>query len=368
MLSVACQVLRGDFVVDASFAAPLPGVVAIFGRSGCGKSTLVNAIAGLVQPRTGRITLNDTVLFDSARRVDVRPEARRMGYVFQEGRLFPHLRVRGNLRYGDARARVTGPRIAFDDVVELLGLAALLDRRPNTLSGGERQRVAMGRALLAQPQLLLLDEPFAALDTARRQDVLPYLERLRDTLRIPMVYVSHDFDEVLRVATHVVLLDAGVVVAQGSPAAISRDSTLRRIVGPDAISSVIEGVVSTDAGAGLARVAVGSGYLSVNAPLAQSGTRLRLQIMARDVILATSAPQGLSVRNAIEGNVVSLRADEGDTALVDVDVGGGQHVTSRITREAVESLALLPGKKVWALFKAVSLRGHWYPAPEASSA
>lgn len=359
-LRIEARVRRGAFVLDASFAAKLPGVVALFGRSGCGKSTLVNAIAGLVTPEVGRISLNDVVLFDRERHIDVAPEARRLGYVFQEGRLFPHLRVRGNLAYGGKRSRVSGARIAFDDVVDLLGLAALLDRRPNSLSGGERQRVAIGRALLAQPQLLLLDEPFAALDDARRLDVLPYLERLRDSLRIPMVYVSHDFDEVLRVATHVVLLDSGTVVAQGSPSTMSRDSNLRRIVGPDAISSVVEGVVSTDAGAGLARVSVGSGHLNVNAPLAQRGTRIRMQIMARDVILATSAPQGLSVRNAIEGTVASLRADEGETVLVDVDVGGDQQVTSRVTREAVEALELIPGKCVWALFKAVSLRGHWF--------
>src|SRR6186713_2743392 len=230
MLRVELRKRRGDFTLESAFSAPTPGVTAIFGRSGCGKSTLISLIAGLLTPDSGRVAVGDDVWYDSERQLSVDTRHRRMGVVFQDARLFPHLSVRANLDYGLQRLPKTAERpMKFDDVVSLLGLATLIERRTNQLSGGERQRVALGRALLAQPRLLLLDEPLASLDAARREEVLPYLEKLRDELAIPIIYVSHQFEEVLRLATHVVLMDRGKVLSQGSLDDLSLHPELRAI-------------------------------------------------------------------------------------------------------------------------------------------
>ena len=233
MLRVALTWQRPQFSLHARFEAATPGIIALFGRSGSGKTTLVNLIAGLLAPDAGEVSLDGEVLTDTQAGISVPAERRRIGYVFQNARLFPHLNVAGNLRYGAKRARAVAPFIRFDEVVALLGLEPLLTRRTHQLSGGERQRVALARALLSQPRLLLLDEPLASVDVARREEVLPYLEALRDRLEIPMVYVSHQFEEVLRLATHLVLIEAGEVLAQGTVGAVSLAPQLQRIVGPD---------------------------------------------------------------------------------------------------------------------------------------
>jgi molybdate transport system ATP-binding protein len=362
MLAVALQRRQGEFRLDIAFEAPTPGVIALFGRSGCGKTTVVDLIAGLRRADAGRIEIDGVTLLDSARGVAVPAERRRVGYVFQDGRLFPHLDVRGNLAYGQRRAGRAGVRVGFAEVVELLGLDALLARRVHQLSGGEKQRVALGRALLAQPRLLLLDEPLAALDQARREEVLPYLERLRDELALPMLLVTHDYDEVLRLATHMVLMDGGRLLAQGPPAQLSLAPELRAIVGPEAIGAVLEGVVAAvDAGAGLARVDVAGGALSIEAGALAAGQRVRLQLLARDLILATERPRALSVRNALAGRVTAIEADGAHAALVHVDAGGTP-VIVRVTAQAAGELALQPGLAVWVLVKAVTLRTHVYQA------
>jgi molybdate transport system ATP-binding protein len=360
MLAVTLRRRQGAFLLDLAFEAPTPGVIALFGRSGCGKTTTVDLIAGLRGPDAGRIEVDGTTLFDSARRLAVPAERRRIGYVFQEARLFPHYSVRGNLLYGAAG---NAPRrVGFDEVVELLGLAPLLERRVHQLSGGEKQRVALGRALLAQPRLLLLDEPLAALDQARRAEVLPYLERLRDQLALPMLLVTHDFDEVLRLATHVVLLERGRVVAQGPPTRVSLAAELRAIVGPEAIGAVLEGsVAAVDVANGLARVDVGAGTLSVEAEGLALGARVRLQLLARDLILATERPHALSVRNALAGRVTALEPDGAHATLVQVAVGTTPLIV-RVTAQAVGELALRPGLSVWVLIKAVTLRSHVFHA------
>src|SRR5579863_7617716 len=237
MLSVTAKKRRGAFLLDAQFELPTPGVVALFGRSGCGKTTLVSVIAGLLLADSGRVALDDDVLLDTRLRINVPPESRCIGYVFQDARLFPHMSVEANLRYALKRAAVT-PFVGMDRVVELLDLEPLMSRRTHQLSGGERQRVAIGRGLLSQPRLLLLDEPLASLDASRREEVLPYLETLRDQLAIPMVYVSHNFDEVLRLATHIVLLESGQTVAQGGVGEMSLNPRLRAMIGPDAVGAV----------------------------------------------------------------------------------------------------------------------------------
>jgi molybdate transport system ATP-binding protein len=289
VLSIDLKLRRGAFALDVAFDAPTPGVVALFGASGSGKTTLIDLCAGLLRPAAGRIELDGEVLFDAGR-IDVAPERRAIGYVFQDARLFPHRSVAGNLRYGERRARSRAATASFAEIAELLGLGALLDRRPHQLSGGERQRVAIGRALLSRPRLLLLDEPLASIDRARRQEVLPYLERLRDRFRIPIVYVSHQFDEVLRLATHVVLIDGGRVAAQGGVSEVSRDPALRTLLGADGAGAVVEGeVVSVDA-AGVASVRIGAGQIALPAESARAGWRVRVHVRASEVVLATEPP------------------------------------------------------------------------------
>jgi molybdate transport system ATP-binding protein len=357
MLKARLLKRRDGFTLHAQLEAPTPGVVALFGRSGCGKTTLVNLISGLLEPDEGRVELDGTVLTDTDAGISVPVERRRIGYVFQDARLFPHLSVLANLRYGEKRAAAAPRVIVFDEVIALLGIESLLRRRPHQLSGGERQRVALGRALLSQPALLLLDEPLAALDSARREEVLPYLEALRDRLSIPMVYVSHQFDEVLRLATHVVLMEAGQVVAQGSLTEVSLRPELRSIVGPEAVGAVLDGRVAR-VDANLTDLQVGNGVLRISLKEARVGAPVRVQILARDVIVATQPPHGLSVRNALEGTISGLMEERHDDAvLVSVDIGGAS-LLSRVTLEAVTALGLEPGMRVWALVKAVSTRGH----------
>jgi len=358
MLRVSVLKRRDGFTLRAGFEAPTPGVVALFGRSGCGKTTLVNLISGLLPPDEGCVRLDDTVLTDTRSGIAIPVERRRIGYVFQDPRLFPHFSVLGNLRYGQKRAVAAHHSITFDEVVALLGLAGLLDRRPHQLSGGERQRVALGRALLSQPRLLLLDEPLASLDVARREEVLPYLEALRDRLSIPMVYVSHQFDEVLRLATHVVLMESGNVLTQGTLGEVSLRPELRAIVGPDSVGAVLDGVITKiDPARGMADLQLGQGTLYVSLRGVAAGSRVRVQLLARDIILATEAPRGLSVQNTLQGVVVDVSDDEHEAVLVKVDIGGAI-VLARITQNALEALRLRTGASVWVLVKAVSTRGH----------
>ena len=361
MLNVAVTKARGAFTLDARFESPTPGVVALFGRSGCGKTTLVNVIAGLLQADSGLIELHDTRWLDTARKLDVPVEQRAMGYVFQDARLFPHLNVTANLRY--AQKRATRPAfITLERVVDLLALSPLMQRRTHQLSGGERQRIAIGRALLSQPRLLLLDEPLASLDSARREEVLPYLELLRDELSLPMVYVSHDFDEVLRLATHLVLMEDGKVIAQGGVGAMSLNPALRAIIGVDEVGAVVEGtVLAEDTASGLTRVQVGRGELNVKLANMSVGTRLRVQLLARDIIVATQPAHSLSVRNSLKGVITAIAGDHDDSDLITIDVGGTA-VMARVTRAATRELNLAIGLPVWALVKAVSLRGHLFNA------
>lgn len=366
MLHVSAHWQRTGFGLNVSFELPTPGVIALFGRSGSGKSTVVNIIAGLARPDSGCVRHGQTVLLDTQRGIDLEPERRRIGYVFQDARLFPHLSVEANLRYAARRATGT-PFVNLATVIGLLDLSRIMDRRTHQLSGGERQRVAIGRALLTQPCLLLLDEPLAGLDAARRAEVLPYLETLRDHLSVPMVYVTHDFSEVLRLATHVVLLDSGTLVAQGSVAAMSLDPQLRAIVGPDQIGAIIEGtVLGIDPSTRLTRVRAGAGELHVQAAHFAPGSALRIQLLARDIIISTRAPQDLSVRNNLAGLITRIVADDQDSDLVFIDIGAAE-VMARITKSATTALALQPGMRAWALVKSVSLRGRAFAAAAAQS-
>ncbi len=269
--------------------------------------------------------------------------------------------MRDNLRYGERRARGRAVQVNFEDVVDLLGLADLLRRRPASLSGGERQRVAIGRALLARPRLLLLDEPLASIDIARREELLPYLESLRDRFRLPMVFVSHQFEEVLRLAGDVVVLDNGAVTDHGDVITMSQSPALRAIVGTESSGAVIEGIAGeVDPASGLMRIRVGNGQLLVEPTPLRPESRVRVQLLARDLILANVPPTGLSVRNNLAGSVSRLTRDSDSAWLVFADIGGATLIV-RVTDDARFSLALEVGQPVWVLIKAVSLRGHVFP-------
>lgn len=357
VLEVRLRLERGEFTLDAQFATPTPGITALFGRSGAGKTTLIHLLAGLLEANDGLIALDGEKLFDSALQLNVPAHRRGVGCVFQDLRLFPHLDVAGNLRYGLRRAGAHPQRITLERIVALLDLGSLLGRRSWQLSGGERQRVALGRALLAQPRLLLLDEPLAAIDAAKRDEVLPYFERLRDDLALPIVLVTHHFEDVVRLATHVVLLNAGRVLAQGSLPEVSLVPELGDLLGTEGVGAVIEGrVESIDAPSGLATLTAGHSRLLVPAAGLQAGSDLRLQLLARDLILATARPVGLSVRNQLQGVITDIKPEAPHNVMVSLDAGG-LALLARVTTPAALDLQLRVGQHLWVLIKAVSLRG-----------
>ena len=342
------------FSLDVAFSAATPGVTAIFGPSGCGKSTILAAVAGLLRPEAGRVALDGRVLLDRARGIAVPPEQRRCGLVFQDARLFPHMTVRSNLRYGLRRAPPGTNGSGFDEVVALLGVEALLERRPCTLSGGEKQRVALGRALLSRPSLLLMDEPLAALDAARKAEVLPFLARVRDVLSVPLIYVTHALDEVDRLADDLVLLEAGRVLASGTVEALSARTDIPVLAGRrDAGAVLCCTVLAHEEARGLSRLGFPGGELLVPLATARVGAALRVRVRARDVSVATEAPRGLSVQNVLPATIEALRPGRPHESVLRLRVGEGA-LLSRVTTDTVSRLALHPGQAVWALVKSVA--------------
>ncbi|APG85962.1 molybdenum ABC transporter ATP-binding protein [Sinorhizobium americanum] len=342
----------GSFAIDAAFRSE-GGVTALFGRSGSGKTSLVNIVAGLLRPDRGRIVLDGDVIADSGKRLFTPVHRRRFGYVFQEARLFPHLSVRHNLAYGRWFAGAGKSASEFAKIVEMLGIGDLLERRPSTLSGGERQRVAVGRALLATPRLLLMDEPLAALDEARKAEILPYIERLRDETKIPIVYVSHSVAEVARLAERVVVIEDGRVKASGTASVILNQpaaAIARRETG-----ALVEGAVeSHDAQHRLTVVRAGECLIRIPHLVSAPGNRLRLYIAGRDVMLATTKPEGISALNVLMGTIVDLSPAQEGSVDVRVDCGGNV-IVSRITALSRDALGLEPGKPVHAIIKTVAL-------------
>ena len=354
MLEIDVRCRLGAFALDVAFATG-GGVTALFGRSGAGKSTVLNLIAGLARPQSGRISVEQRTLYDSAAGIELPPHARRIGYVFQEGRLLPHLTVRHNLLYGNFFNRNRKDVLKLDQAVELLGLGGLLERRPGSLSGGEKQRVAIGRALLANPELLLLDEPLASLDAPRKAEILYYVERLRDEVRTPIVYVSHSLDEVVRLADSMVLMSEGRVLGTGAVREITSRVELRPYLGRHEGGAVIEArVAAQELDSGLARLEFSGGTLEIPDVEALPGERVRIRVRARDVSIALSPPAGVSIRNILAGIVVGLGAEEGPSLDVSLDLHGTA-LLARITRKSAAELGLRPGLPVFAMIKSVSI-------------
>jgi len=356
-LSFALRHSFPSLTLDIAFTAPASGVTALFGPSGAGKSTVLAAAAGLLRPDFCSITIDGEVIADTESGVWLPPERRRVGLVFQDARLFPHMSVATNLRYGMRRA--PPGKIPFDAVVELLGIAALLARKPHTLSGGERQRVAIGRALLAQPRLLLMDEPLASLDAARKADILPYLARLHLALRLPVLYVTHAFEEVAQLADTLVLLEAGHVVAAGPLEGIAARADLPTALRDDAGAVLACRVLSHDPARKLTTLGCGGATLLVPLLAAPPGSAVRARIPAREVILArptgTNFRDSISLHNLLIGTVRAVADDAARQAtLVEIDLGGAA-LLSRITPDATDRLGLVPGVAVLALVKSMSV-------------
>lgn len=353
-LTVAIRHGFGKFRLDAAFETA-GGVTALFGRSGAGKTTIVNIVGGLIRPAEGRVAIDGATLVDTEKGVFVPAHKRRIGYVFQEGRLFPHLSVRHNLLFGRWFSGSREGRDDFGHVVELLGVGHLLDRRPGLLSGGEKQRVAIGRALLANPAALLMDEPLASLDEARKAEILPYIERLRDEIRIPIIYVSHSIPEVARLATTVVVLSDGAVERVGTPADIMADPTLFPTLGRHEAGAVLPAVVAGhDPADGLSYLDVQGGRLIVPRIDAAPGSHLRVHIRARDVILALKPPEGISALNVLPATVV--RIGPTDAPIVDLQLACGTDlILARITRRSLHALDIAPGREVFAILKSIAV-------------
>ncbi|RBI77310.1 molybdenum ABC transporter ATP-binding protein [Roseovarius sp. TE539] len=352
MLEVSVRHVFRSFSVDVAFRAP-PGVTVLFGRSGSGKTTIINAVAGLLMPDAGRIASGDWTLLDTRRGIRLKPHRRRLGYIFQEGRLFPHLTVRQNLAYGAWFAPKGAPREDMGRVVDLLGIGHLLDRRPGALSGGEKQRVAIGRALLSAPRLILADEPLAALDEARKAEILPFLERLRDEVNVPILYVSHSATEVARLATTVVALDAGRVIREGPAAEVLGDPAVLP-AGAREAGAILTATVAAHHDDGLSELDAGGISLFVPRVSQTPGTAMRVRIAAHDVILSRGRPDGLSALNILPGVVSEIRSGAGPGAIVAVDTGAGR-LLARITQRSARALALAPGTEAHAIVKTVSV-------------
>ena len=345
-----------DFSLNVQFSAT-SGITALFGPSGSGKTSIIRAIAGLLKPDEASIYLHSTALDDSQNAFHLATHQRNIGYVFQEDRLFGHLTVAQNMHFG-ARFKQRNQRdsssLHAEQIITLLGIEHLLNRRPASLSGGEKQRVSIGRALLNQPQLLLADEPLSALDEARKQDILPYFEKLRDELKIPILYVSHSITEVARLANEIVVLDQGRVIRQGSTSDILSDPAIEATTHQSA-GAVLDARISRHHEDGLTELEVQRATLFIPATNLNPGESLRVRIPANDVILSTSPPDAISALNVLPGTIQSMRTDvKTQSVLVALDTDAGT-ILARVTQRSCRALNLAPGLRCFAITKSVAI-------------
>lgn len=347
----------GDIEFNVNLTLPNRGITAIFGRSGAGKTTLINMVAGLVKPRDGHISIRDRVLFDSSSDTNLPVHKRNVGYVFQDSRLFPHYTVVGNLKYG--RKRVSKSKL--EEVCQLLDIQHLLARYPRELSGGEKQRVAIGRALLSEPDLLLMDEPLASLDLPRKREVMPYLEQLAENINIPILYVTHSLSEIVRLAQHIVMLDKGHIIENGELTKVWQSHAMRPWQSFTDQSSLFEAtVLEHNTQYGLTQVALSNSHTLwtqyYNAPM---GEKLRLQIRASDVSLTLTQPSDTSIRNILKTTITSIehcrQAPDRQSVIVELKIDDVNTLSANITRWAYDELKLEKGKEVYAQIKGVSI-------------
>jgi molybdate transport system ATP-binding protein len=349
------QLQRSDFQLQVDLSLPDTGITVLFGASGCGKTSLLRCVAGLERPADGLVSLGGAVWQDDARGIFTPTWQRDLGYVFQEASLFEHADVQHNLCFGLKRSHKPDAAQALARAIDLLGIGHLLKRQPASLSGGERQRVAIARALATQPRLLLLDEPLAALDWARRQEVLPWLEKMRDELHMPMLYVTHAADELARLADHVVVLERGTVKAQGAAQEVLARIDNPVIVGEDAGVLLRGRVVQRDAQWHLAQIEFPGGVLGVRDSGIALGQQVRLRVLARDISLTVNASQDTTIQNHLPGQIVALVADvHPSQALVQIRCGESI-LLARVTQKSLHALNLSVGSAVWAQIKSVAV-------------
>jgi molybdate transport system ATP-binding protein len=360
-LHLQIQISRSAFQLNLDLQLPSEGITAIFGPSGSGKTTLLRAVAGLETNEQGRIQIGTHIWQDTSRGICLPTWQRPLGYVFQESSLLPHLSVVENLNFGLKRAlksagiAVSDAQIALQASVALLGIGSLLQRMPQELSGGERQRVAIARAIAMQPQLLLMDEPLASLDAARRQEIFPWLAKLRDELKMPMLYVTHSAEEVTRLADHLVVLDQGQVKAQGPVGAVLTQVVNPVVMGEDAGALIAGHIGAVDAEWHLSRVDFEGGCIWMRDAGLPVDKAVRIRILARDVSLATAEPRSTSIQNQLQGVIQSITPDAHPSQVMVVLKCGTEEVLARVTRRAISELGLQLGMPVWAQVKSVAL-------------
>lgn len=360
-IGIAVSHRLDNFRLDVAFESS-GRLTAVFGASGSGKTSLINVVAGLIRPHSGKVRLDGHVLVDTERGICLPAHRRRIGYVFQDARLFPHMTVEQNLAYGQWFAPRSERYANQKQIVDILGIGSLLARRPSTLSGGERQRVAIGRALLASPRLLLMDEPLASLDQSRKEDVLPHIETLRDELQIPIIYVSHSLAEVTRLATHVAVLSEGQLAAFGPTPEILSRLDLVPPTEHEELGTVMDMTVdSYDPAFRMTRLRSPVGEASIPGHAGETGHAVRVRIRARDVMIATVQPLGISALNIFHGKVASIAEDDDYSVYVNVDCDGAV-IVARVTRLSRAALHLAAGSPVFLIVKALSLTGA-APAP-----
>jgi len=354
VLSVNITKAFSSFRLETQFEVEEGSITAIFGKSGSGKTSTINAIAGLSRPDVGVIQIGNTTLFDQNMRINVPIYKRQIGYVFQDDRLFPHMTVRNNLIYGTAKTRYMADSLNLTDITGLLELAPLLERRPRTLSGGEKQRVAIGRALLSNPKLLLMDEPLASIDVQHRFEILPFIQRVREKIGITIIYVTHALEEVIFIADQIILLSEGQVTAQGTVEEIMSRLDLHPMTSRFDAGAVISATYSGyDREFDLGELSFDGGILRIAGLNAEIGSPLRAHIRARDVSLMLDKPKDTSVLNVFKGELIEIRHEEGPQ--LDLLINIGTPLIARITRKSLNDLNLDIGSKVYAMIKAVAI-------------
>ncbi|MCO6186896.1 molybdenum ABC transporter ATP-binding protein [Rhizobium sp. L1K21] len=351
MLDVAVSHRQGNFKLHAAFTIE-SGLTALIGPSGSGKTTLANIVAGLVRPDEGEIKFGATSWLDTGKGLWVPPHKRNIGYVFQEGRLFPQMTVRQNLTYARRFKKVPANEKRDADLIDLLGIRHLLDRRPDKLSGGEKSRVAIGRALFSAPDLLIMDEPLSALDPARKAEIFPHLEYIRDETGIPVLYVSHLMEEVARLATNVIAIENGKIIASGNPAEVlgSQATLPATIPAGSFLQARIEEIFADE---GLMKANSAAGTLYLRMADAEVGDTVRVHIPATEITLTRQVPEQISALNRLSGRVETIRSEGGETEII-INCGG-ERILSRITSRSAEAMALQPGVEIFLLFKAVAI-------------